>query len=322
MGALLRAPQVYLDTLDRNHDRLVPLKRLARIWRGYTTGANEFFYLDRATAAEWNIETEFLRPLVKSPRDCPGLAVDPTALPHLAFVVHRARRSLAGTNALRYIAWGESHGLGARPTCAARERWYDIGERPPAHLAWIKGVWTRHFCPLLPEAGVALDQQLYGIELRAPALRKVVAALLNSTWAALCAELGGRVNFGQGILWTAAYEVGQLPLPDPACIPDAPAAALASAFDALAAWPVLPLAEQIKQPDRNALTVVFDLFAVECDSGRSSAVLDLAQARVQRARSVGWASITEDENEAQVRQLAALKAYGERSARTWTPSAS
>lgn len=297
-GALLRAPQVYLDALDRNRNRLTPLKKLARIRRGYTTGANEFFYLDRPTAAEWNIEAEFLRPLVKSPRDCAGLAVDAATLPHLVFVVHCSRRSLAGTNALRYITWGESHKLGARSTCAARERWYDIGERPPAHLAWIKGVWARHFTPLLPEGGVALDQQLYGVELRAPALRKVIAALLNSTWAALCTELGGRVNFGQGILWTAAYEAGQLPLPDPACISDAQALALVSSFDALAGWPVLPLAEQIKQPDREALDeAVFDLLQLNEAERRAirAATVDLAQARVRRAKSVKrGADITED----------------------------
>lgn len=287
-GALLRAPQVYLDALDRNRHRLVPLKTLARIRRGYTTGANEFFYLDRATAAEWNIECEFLRPLFKSPRDCSSLAVDPSTLPHVALVVHRSKRSLAGANVLRYIAWGESQGFHTRPTCAARERWYDIGERPPAHLAWIKGVWTRHFSPSLPETGLALDQQLYGVELHEPSWRKVVAALLNSTWAALCAELGGRVNFGDGILWIAAYEAGQLPLPNPACIAGDQASALQAAFDALATRPVLPVAEQMTQPDRYALDeTVFDLLQLNHTERRAirAAVLDLVQARLARAKS-------------------------------------
>jgi methylase of polypeptide subunit release factors len=288
-GALLRAPEVYLDALDRNRERLVPLRSLARIRRGYMTGANEFFYLDSAAADERGIETEFLRPLVKSPRDCSGLAIDAAALPHVAFVVHRGKRSLSGTNALDYIRWGESQGFHARPTCAARERWYDIGERPPAHLAWIKGVWTRHFCPLLPEAGIALDQQLYGVELREPARCKVIAALLNSTWTALCAELGGRVNFGEGILWIAAYEAGQLPLPDPARISDAQAAALEAAFDALATRSVLPISEQVTLPDRHTLDeTVFDLLQL-CDVERRAirtAAVDLAQARLARARSV------------------------------------
>ena len=289
-GALLRAPQVYLDALDRNRDRLVPLKALARIRRGYTAGANEFFYLDRATAAKWDIEAEFLRPILKSPRDCAGLNVDPAALPLLAFVVHRGKRALAGTNALRYVEWGESRGFHTRPTCAARDRWYDIGERPPAQLAWIKGVWNRHFCPLLPSEHIALDQQVYGVELLEPALRKVIAALLNSTWTALCTELGGRVNFGEGILWIAAYEAGQLPLPDPARIPDAQAAALEAAFDALAARPVLPLAEQVTLPGRHTLDeTVFDLLQLDTAERQAmrTAAVELVQARLTRARSVG-----------------------------------
>jgi len=289
-GALLRAPEVYLDALDRNRERLVSLKSLARIRRGYTTGANEFFYLSDNAAHERGIETEFLRPLVKSPRDCSGLVIDAAALRHVAFVVHRGKRSLSGTNALDYIRWGESQGFHARPTCAARERWYDIGERPPAHLAWIKGVWTRHFCPLLPEAGLALDQQLYGVELREPARRKVIAALLNSTWIALCAELGGRVNFGEGILWIAAYEASQLPLPDPARITDAQAAALEAAFDALAARPVSPISEQVAQPARHALDeTVFDLLQLNHTERQAirTAMVDLAQARLARAKNVG-----------------------------------
>ena len=288
-GALLRAPQVYLDALDRNRERLVPLRSLARIRRGYTTGANEFFYLDSAAADERGIEAEFLRPLVKSPRDCLSRVVNTAALPHVAFVVHRGKRSLAGTTALDYIRWGESQGFHARPTCAARERWYDIGERPPAHLAWIKGVWTRHFSPLLPGAGIALDQQLYGVELREPSLCKVIAALLNSTWAALCAELGGRVNFGEGILWIAAYEAGQLPLPDPARITDAQASALEAAFDALATRPVSPVSEEVTQADRHALDeTVFDLLQLTRTERQAirAAVVDLAQARLTRAKSV------------------------------------
>jgi methylase of polypeptide subunit release factors len=289
-GTLLRAPQVYLDALDRNRDRLVPLKTLARIRRGYTAGANEFFYLNRETAAQWNIEAEFLRPVLKSPRDCASLSIDSASLPLLAFVVHRGKRALAGTNALRYIVWGESRGFHMRPTCAARDRWYDIGERPPAHLAWIKGVWNRHFCPLLPAERIALDQQVYGVELLELAQRKLIAALLNSTWAALCAEMGGRVNFGEGILWVAAYEAGQLPLPDPARIPDAQAAALEVAFDALAAQPVLPLPEQMMQPNRVALDDrVFDLLQLDAAERWTIrvATMEVVRARLARARSVG-----------------------------------
>ena len=288
-GALLRAPQVYLDTLDQNHERLVPLKSLARIRRGFTSGANEFFYLDQAALAEWNIEPDFLRPLVKSPRDCSSLVIDADQLPYRVFVVHRSKQSLARTNALRYIEWGESCGFHTRPTCASRERWYDIGERPTAHLAWIKGVWTRHFCPLLPDVDLALDQQLYGIELHVPELCKVVAALLNSTWAALCAELGGRVNFGDGILWIAAYEAGQLPLPDPARLTVAQASALEAAFDALTTRAVLPISEEVKQLDRHALDeMVFGLLELDAPARqaiRASAV-GLAQARLKRAKSV------------------------------------
>jgi hypothetical protein len=120
-------------------------------------------------------------------------------------------------------------------------------------------------------------------------LRKVVAALLNSTWVALCAELGGRVNLGEGILWIAAYEAGQLPLPNPARITDAQASALESAFDALATRPVLPLAEQVAQPARHSLDeTVFDLLQLDVAERRAirEAVIEFVRMRLARAKSV------------------------------------
>jgi hypothetical protein len=112
---------------------------------------------------------------------------------------------------------------------------------------------------------------------------------LNSTWTALCAELGGRVNLGEGILWLAAYEVGQLPLPDPAHITDAQASALESMFNTLAARPVLPIAEEMTQPDhRTCDERVFDLLELDGAARRAirAAVVELAQARLTRAKSV------------------------------------
>jgi hypothetical protein len=105
----------------------------------------------------------------------------------------------------------------------------------------------------------------------------------------LCAELGGRVNFGEGILWIAAYEAGQLSLPDPARITDAQASALEAAFEALAARPVLPVSEEVSQADRHALDeTVFDLLQLTRTERQAirAAVVDLAQARLTRAKSV------------------------------------
>jgi len=83
--------------------------------------------------------------------------------------------------------------------------------------------------------------------------------------------------------------VSQLPLPDPARISDAQAAALRAAFETLAARPVLPIADEVTRPDRYTLDeLVFDLLELDDAARRTirSAVVELAQARLTRAKSV------------------------------------
>ena len=65
-GMALRAPMVLRH--HRDHLDLLPLRAWAAVQRGYTTGANEFFYLTAAQIEEWGIEEDFRRPLLKSLR--------------------------------------------------------------------------------------------------------------------------------------------------------------------------------------------------------------------------------------------------------------
>ena len=44
-GKYLRAPEIFFKILEKGKGKLVPLKEVAEVRRGFTTGANEFFYL-------------------------------------------------------------------------------------------------------------------------------------------------------------------------------------------------------------------------------------------------------------------------------------
>ncbi|MCK4404667.1 MAG: SAM-dependent DNA methyltransferase, partial [candidate division Zixibacteria bacterium] len=55
-GPYLRAPQVYFDILEKCKSKLVPIRKLAKIRRGYTTGINEFFHLTDDRIKHWDIE--------------------------------------------------------------------------------------------------------------------------------------------------------------------------------------------------------------------------------------------------------------------------
>ncbi len=60
----VHAPTFYWDLLG--HEVLCQLKDIAKVSRGKTTGANDFFYLDRELVKSYNIDRRFLKPLMKS----------------------------------------------------------------------------------------------------------------------------------------------------------------------------------------------------------------------------------------------------------------
>src|SRR5690606_11940299 len=99
---------------------------------GVKTGANEFFFMDEDAIAQWGIESEFLFPVLKSPRESEGIVVNASKLPLKLFICNRDKRQLKGTRALEYINWGEKQGLANHPGTASRGNWWSIGERKPA----------------------------------------------------------------------------------------------------------------------------------------------------------------------------------------------
>ncbi len=128
-GKYLRAPDIFFTILEKGRGKLVPLGHLAEVRRGFTTGANEFFYLDQERIQQWGIEEEFLKPVIKSPRECRSIVIKPEDLKYKIFMCHKDKRELEGTAALEYIKWGESQGFHLRPSCRERPRWWDVGKR-------------------------------------------------------------------------------------------------------------------------------------------------------------------------------------------------
>ena len=114
------------------------LEDVAEVRFGIKTGANEFFYLNDEQIHQWGIESEFLKPVIKSPRECKSIRVDPSQLQFKLFMCHADKADLAGTAALEYIEWGESQGYHQRPSCRGRARWYDLGQWDFADLLWIE----------------------------------------------------------------------------------------------------------------------------------------------------------------------------------------
>ena len=178
-GRYLRAPEIFFRVLEKDKalkvqglpspstaprgvegdiGPFVPLREIAEVQRGFTTGANAFFYLTPEDIQRWGIERRFWmhrveeddlavwkerawwgtmerdlwrdrdgavwvpNVLVRSPRECTGPLVDPSRLRIRVLRIHAPREELAGPHVLWYIADGERRGFHRRPTCAARAR--------------------------------------------------------------------------------------------------------------------------------------------------------------------------------------------------------
>ncbi len=213
-GRYLRAPQVYFDIVE--HGKVCLLGAIAMPKFGSKTRINEFFHVTTETARQFEIEAEYLWPLIKSPKDTNTIKVDPTDLTLRIFVCRRSKtelKKLGHKGALNYIEWGE-------------QQTYATGTFKG--LKWPQGTWVakrepgwfalpnteinfgqifmseafgeahiHRFCPqkLVP------DKRLYFLEpSSAVSDAEDVAAVLNSSITGLSLEVSGRVTMGDGVL--------------------------------------------------------------------------------------------------------------------------
>jgi type I restriction enzyme M protein len=222
-GALLRAPDVYFEILKNAKEKIIPLKEVATVQRGFTTGINSFFYLTQAQIKAHGIEEEFLKAVIKSPKESPAIIVDKTSLNTKIFVCNKTKEELKATGkngALRYILWGEKQKTkeGVRwpdaPTAQARKLWYFVGNQGQADgiITYVNN--DRFFVRKAP-SDVLVDCNLFTISAHE---RKNVDSLifaLNSSFFALGFELAGRVNLGEGALKVQVYENEEVLIPSP-----------------------------------------------------------------------------------------------------------
>jgi len=268
-GKYIRAPEIFFKILEKGKDLFVPLKKIAEVRRGFTTGANEFFYLTDEQIQNWGIEREFwMHPVkydewsrikefipkediwidkngeyfrksqyasdyklnevlingnviwvpnyvIKSPRECKSIIVDPKDLKYRVLMIHRDKRDLAGTNVLKYIEWGEEQGFHERPTCASRQRWYDLEKRDYGNGFWMMTVRDR-FISWLSPGHIYVDARLYDIYVKKEQWTEFLIAHLNSTLNTLIIELSSRsYGGGGGPIDVKVYEVMQLLVPNP-----------------------------------------------------------------------------------------------------------
>ncbi len=302
-GKYLRAPDIFFTILEKGKGKLVRLGDIAEVRRGFTTGANEFFYLEPTgkpapkglihvrNGAGWEgeIEEEFLKPVIKSPRECRSIIIKPEDLRYKIFMCHKDKTDLKGTAALEYIRWGEAQGYHQRPSCKGRQRWWDLGQQEPFDFVVLRFRHERNWAPVNTTPSLLAGDIMFVGSWNIRDAVDISNALANSTFAVFISELLGRVNLGEGLLTTYGPEILRFLAIDPSCINPKVEDRLMEKFRLLTTRDVLPILNEIRQPDRRALDeVVFDVLGLTAGEREAvyEAVVNLVRARLERARSV------------------------------------
>jgi hypothetical protein len=288
-----------------------PLQSLARVRRGMTTGANEFFYLRASLESEEpivereclavqsgggdvvHIESKYLKPVMFSLKEIPGIEIKNARTRMLLFDCRDSRRELKGSRTIGYIRSGERAGIHLRPTCSARFPWYVLARgKEPAPLIFPSKVGER-WVVAINRAGVYEDKKLYGIFPISTVPVRLLAALLNSTWARYYSEMTCRQLTGaQAIADIDVAVAEQILLPDPDAITTDQRRRLISAVRVLAQRPIYSIFEEVGRPDRQLLDeLVLAAIGFDDESERKqvltelyAAATDLVRSRLARSR--------------------------------------
>ncbi|MCS7189311.1 MAG: hypothetical protein NZ933_05885 [Bacteroidia bacterium] len=296
-GIYLRAPSIYFTLLKKAGDKLVPLGQVAEVRRGFTTGANEFFYLQPTgkpaspgclhvrNGAGWEgeIEEEYLKPAILSPDELSHIFIRDKEVKLRLFFCAKTKRQLAGTKALAYIKWGEANRYHETKTCSGRSpNWYDLTrtKRGTRQAAYINANYLVHEVMRFYVGKFFVSDNFQEWHVSEDIVWEAAAAA-NSTILQFFANMQGRANFGDGLMKIQTYEVSQLLIPDPQLLrpyKDQIKAILLQA-DRLG-WDS-PFREQIDE-------IVFFVLGLNPSERKAvyEAVVELVSARLRKAESV------------------------------------
>lgn len=281
----LRVPEIFLRLMEKSKGRLVKLKDVGLVRFGLKTGCNSFFILNESKLSLWKIEDLYLRPFILSPREFDDIIVKKDSINNKLFFCNKPKSELIGTNALKYIEWGEQEGFHEGSSVRSRLRWYEIPAREVANF---------HFNYMIHHVGqFYLTESLVSNNFHDVYLKKEYFATLNSILSGFFQNVLGRSNLGGGVLKIETYELAELPIVDVKSdlIPNT--FKKSSIFEECGIDPTsdIPISEQEPNPlpDRKELDdVVFD--ALELTEGERKevyrAVCQLVWNRISKARSV------------------------------------
>jgi len=210
-GKYIRAPDIFFKILEKGKGILVPLKEVAEVVGGLITGNNDFFYLTEEKINKWQIESQYLLPVVKTPRELNKIAFVAKDLKYKLLYIENDKKELKETNVLKYIELGERLGINNAPTFKNRRQWYQLPKLKTAPLLWVDLHWEKHICHLNID-NVPFEHNYYGIDAKNKRNNPLLCAFLNSTVSWLFMEILGRTGLGQGAIRLVGKDLRNFPV--------------------------------------------------------------------------------------------------------------
>lgn len=300
-GKYLKAPDIYFTLINKS-GIFVPLSSIAEIRYGLKTGVTEFFYIDNQKQREWNIENDFLMPLVTSTRELTNYILNPRKTKLKLFVCGDTKANLkkhGKMNALKYIEWGEKQttkkGAGHTkagivfsevPSVKGNDPWYSIKDRKSGDFAMPALVRERYFFLANPHS-VLVSNMFYQGNAKDSVDKIVILAGLNSTVTYFFQELLGRPNIG-GRLNFYGLEFNHLFVPNPTLLIKNQAA-LRRSYDEYALTNIDVISSELEKPERQLLDdVVRTSLGISSKlwAEMSETLLDLIFKRTEKEKSL------------------------------------
>ena len=283
-GKYLRAPEIFIETIERLSKNLIPLSKVIHKDYGIKPGCVEFFYVDQNTQRNFGIEERYLFPIINSSRHIESMYFSANTM---LFSCEKGKDEIKGTGALSYIKWGESQGFNLNLSVKAhRPYWYSV-KREPVDLLLIQ-FWDKRFWTPIAACNpiYCSNNFFYGNCLTN---RDNLIIQMNSAWYFMQVELLGRVNQGQGVLTTYGTDFDQIKFIPFSAFSDESTSIGINLINKIASRPIAPIWDELIDIDHGSLDdLVFDALkysVIERNEFRQE-LIKLVKGRLRRANSV------------------------------------
>ena len=291
-GKYLRAPEIFFKILESGKGKLAPLKEIAEVRRGFTTGADPWFYVEDFTdslgeeeiekitgqkreqlkrkglriirsgdGTRWLIESQYLAPITRNPDDFPSIRIREADIKTRAVVINMPRKNLRNKHIEAYIKHGETklYNMGKGRQMIPSNTLTCSGRRYWYQLPDVRPsrlLWQkaidRYHRHYVCDIPTLANQRFYNVYPKAPDDEMLLACWLNSSFTSLYLEFQ-RAAMGLGAIEATVEEVCQLPVIEPSKVSEPLKTKLLAVFEAFYNRPVESIFDEVQKKERQDL---------------------------------------------------------------------